>query len=912
MPQKTKQELENEELLKDANSTLTPTQVGTAATGVTAGGTAAALAKNFGQGSRKTIGGMRINAKPAAGAVSKTLTKYGLKPTGVGGFVRSAAGSAVRGGIGRGIDMLTKDTEEDTAKKVVKFAKMNGDDISYDDALRMVQEAGDPYANSGVGPVFGWSPTSLLGDKVRGVADVAFGGNTEANQGSYGTDRAILESVTGVGGLIARMINNRIESYGYDSHAKMLADVYHSDKAMSGIQAAAVRNALQFIGYDPEAGYDKKTDTQMKALALDMAKDWYPMVFDKNFDPKKRELNADGSIKYKFGRPPVEPDEPVATPTTTSARQNVADEPQILEDLNQQRLTLADNVNNPQFYLGQGYSQEQSDRMMAEDRAELDRVISTIDSGNALPMDQYYAQLAASNNAADAASYAKEAVESEKQRKARLFMPDYGPAVGQAPQQRPVRVDNAGGPVPKGTYWSNYHGKYMPLDDQSIQVNQPYNPPADPSQIQRGVEASDNSYDVQDEGVEQFAMGDSSPHGPEEPIIQYNSTTSSGTAGPTGPAGTAGPSGGATATNPIPDQALRQYMALDPDRRWMLKDARTIDNVQFNKDIENYLIKHYGHDRAMMDHMRGQLYMAQANNGITREEYDREANVPKRNYLGSTTGTSPNPTISGGVITGGVKPPSVTDGVVANANKDLEDKIQRQKLATQLRDTRYGLSPKASEQWGTWGLDGQRGSGPMPARLFDEMLNRDAADPNSALNKAMISHNAGRAPNPYVLTPAEKQRGGDEGVALAAKWLRLGTITPEQMPSQEKFSWNTNNQSDYFDRSSKSGFFSGEESIRARQADSMVRAGNSIASGVRDFMSNNTIGRMVSQSLFGNQATPQQASQPAAQEPRQGMTRNWGVLNYPSMTPRPSTTQPTISGYKFLSEQPEMLKPRRQ
>jgi len=750
MPEKTKQQRDDEALLRDSQKDLGPTSataIAAAGTGAISAGIAGGLASKVSPRSAKTLLGMRINAPKSAGAMAKAAAKYGPKGA-AGKVLRGVGGGVIRGQAGTLIDMLSKDTEEDTAKKVVRFAKMNGDEISFDDALKMVQEAGDPYKNLDGGAVLGYSPTSLLGDKVRGASDMAFGGNNIVDQGSYGSDRAILESNTGVAGLIARAANNRIESYGYDAHAKALADVYHSGKVLKGVGEQATRNMLRTLGWDPAAEYggfgSEKKFGEMVELAKDMAKDKFPMAFDPKFDPKNRKMKADGTPVRKYEDIPMPEDEPLPVVKQLSTQQEAdmrvaadeatpLDQRYSLDELAFRRDQLSSDLGSREDLIANGYSPELADRYIADARAELDQVQGAIDSGSALPLDEFQGRQSQQTDQRRANYEAREAANQAELVRRQGFYPNYPTSSNDATIPDAVRgVDN-----PQAQYAGDASGPHSTFEEPVIQ----------------------------------FASDTTSPHG--------------GSAGPTGPAGAAGTPSSSTAPFTNPEAARQAYLKLDPERRWMIKD--TPDDLR-SKDIEEYLTRAYGAENTeQKNFMRGQLMSGVRTGGgmsMSRAEYDADAAYR----------SNPKYSLKSGVYTPNgvqqpaqqpvVKKPVGPQDVAANA-KAPDYVAQRYAGMTQDQMNTAYMNDVLKRRWGYT-------SNPMDEQLsnWGNAYGRDEGQLNASMNR----HYAGvQANNPYAQVPKDQLKGREQGMANAQRLLSAGLIRSDQMPMVAKPSWSGGN-----------------------------------------------------------------------------------------------------------------------
>lgn len=752
MPEKTKQERDDEALLKDSQKDLGP-QSGTALAAASAGalstGAAAGFANSVSPKSAKTLLGMRINAPKSYGALAKTAAKYGPKGA-AGSALRGVGGGFIRGQAGTLIDMMSKDTEEDTAKKVVRFAKMNGDKISFDEALKMVQEAGDPYKNLDGGAVLGYSPTSLLGDKVRGASDFVFGGNNITDQGTYGSDRAILESTTGTGGLIARLINNRIESYGYDAFAKSLADVHHSNKALKGVGEQATRNMLRALGWDPAAEYggfgSEKKFEEMVELAKDMAKDKFPMAFDPNFDPKKRKMKADGTPVRKYEDIPMPEDEPLPVAKEESSTERAMrmfaedeatplDQRYSLDELAFRRDQLSSDLGRREDLIANGYSPEHADRHIADARAELDQVQAAIDSGSALPFDEFQARQSQQTDERRANYEAREAAKQAELVRRQGFYPNYSTS-----------------------YESMAPDAIRGMDSQQIQ----------------------------------YAIDDNNPHSTfEEPEIQFAADTSSphsGSAGPTGPTGEAGapgPSSGSTAPFTNPEAARQAYLKLDPERRWMIKDAP--DDLR-SKDIEEYLTRAYGAENTeQKNYMRGQLMSGVRTGGgmsMSRAEYDAD----------TAYRANPKYSLKNGVYTpNGVQQPAQQP--VAKKPVGPQDVAANAKAPDYVAQRYAGMTPDAMRtEYLNDVLKRRMGysSEPMDEQLA--LFGKSQGMNEGKMNEALSRHYAGvQANNPYAQVPKEQLNGRDQGMANAQRLLSAGLIRSDQMPMVAEPSWSGGN-----------------------------------------------------------------------------------------------------------------------
>lgn len=232
--------------------------------------------------------------------------------------------------------------------------------------------------------------------------------------------------------------------------------------------------------------------------------------------------------------------------------------------------------------------------------------------------------------------------------------------------------------------------------------------------------------------------------------------------------------------------AIRQYLKANPRYRDQTRERQ--------QELANYLGIHHG----LVTGGNGQSapsWLTDDDVQSLRDDWTGISdlilsNKENASAFGGVNSTSPVPTKAAPAKPAPVGPAAVREAAKSTVEQDLKDKDEQMKAAMRVRDMKYGLSPKASEMWGTWGLEGQTGSGLMPAKLADEQFARDAKDPNSNLNQAMVRLRAGSlANNIYANVPANELNGRDQGTANALRLLKAGIITSDQMPEGDASRW---------------------------------------------------------------------------------------------------------------------------
>jgi hypothetical protein len=250
-----------------------------------------------------------------------------------------------------------------------------------------------------------------------------------------------------------------------------------------------------------------------------------------------------------------------------------------------------------------------------------------------------------------------------------------------------------------------------------------------------------------------------------------------------------------------------------------VKNHPKFRDIDANKKLElaNYLGSHQGIVQGVNNDFHPS-WMTEDDAQNLRDDWTGFSDmIVGRPASDNSTPKAYNPSAQG---TAQPKKPVGSQDVLANArtnpNQAVQDQIEGRKMATQLRDQRYGNSPVASQQW-----DYMQSRGVTPSAALPEMYGMDKM-------RDLLTRNTGtqRSESPYAPAPSSQVgQGRDQAMANAMRLLNAGIITPDQMPSQSLSSdWNKKTPQnkdgtmvgDYMAQATNSGFYDSRDANTAR------------------------------------------------------------------------------------------------